>query len=78
MSCHATGGRNLAMTKLNFSDWDNYEPGKQVKKAAAICKRITKGTMPPKSFRVSNPDAIPTASQKEMICTWSGTLTQKK
>ena len=78
MSCHATGGRNMAMAKLNFSNWDSYESDKQAKKAAAICKMITKGAMPPKSFRASNPDAIPTAAQKDMICTWSGTLTQKK
>jgi cytochrome c5 len=78
MGCHATGGKSMAMAKVNFSDWDKYSPEKQAKKAAAICKMLTKGAMPPKSFRESHPDAVPTAAQKDMICKWSETLTQKK
>jgi hypothetical protein len=74
MDCHATGGKGMAMAKLNFSDWDNYSPDKQVRKADAICKIVTKGTMPPKSYGEKNPNAIPTASQKDMICKWSKTL----
>jgi len=78
MGCHATGGRSMAMAKLNFSEWDNYAPDKQAKKAAAICKMISKGKMPPKSFRASHPEAIPTTAQKDMICKWSKSLTQIK
>jgi|WetSurSiteA1Bulk_404760.scaffolds.fasta_scaffold118310_2 cytochrome c5 len=78
MGCHAAGGKSMAMAKVNFSDWDKYSPEKQAKKAAAICKMITKGAMPPKSFRDSHPDAIPTAAQKDMICKWSDTLASKK
>jgi len=78
MGCHATGGKTMAMAKLNFSEWDNYASDKQAKKAAAICKMISKGKMPPKSFRASHPEAVPTASQKDLICKWSKTLTQKK
>jgi cytochrome c5 len=78
MDCHATGGKGMAMAKLNFSEWDNYAPDKQVKKAAAICNIITKGSMPPKSYGAKKPDAIPTASQKDMICKWSETLAPKK
>src|SRR4030066_138609 len=76
MDCHATGGSHMAMSMLNFSDWDNYEAGKQAKKAAAICSELSKEAMPPKSFRKANPDAIPTASQTEKICKWSQSLTQ--
>jgi cytochrome c5 len=78
MDCHATGGKGMAMSKVNFSDWDNYPADKQAKKAEAICKIITKGSMPPKSYGENNPDAIPTAAQKEMICKWSKSLAQVK
>lgn len=78
MDCHATGGKGMAMAKLNFSDWDNYPPDKQAKKVVAICNVITKGAMPPKSYGEKKPEAIPTASQKDMICKWSETLAPKK
>jgi cytochrome c5 len=78
MDCHATGGSHMAMSMLNFSDWNNYEAGKQAKKAGAICYMISKGSMPPKSYRAANPDAIPTEAQKDKICKWSETLKQKK
>jgi cytochrome c5 len=78
MDCHATGGKEMAMAKLNFSDWDNYPVKKQVKKAAKVCTIISKGAMPPKSYVEKNPEAILTASQKEMICKWSNSLATKK
>jgi cytochrome c5 len=78
MDCHATGGSQMAMSVLNFSEWGNYAPGKQVKKASAICNMISNGAMPPKSFRKAHPDAIPTEAQKDSICKWSATLTQNK
>jgi cytochrome c5 len=77
MACHATGGRNLAMLKVNFSEWDEYTPAKQAKKAAAICKVLTKDAMPPKSYRESHPEVIPTAEQKDLICKWSKSMTAK-
>jgi mono/diheme cytochrome c family protein len=77
MGCHATDGKKLAMTKLDFSKWDQYKPKKQAKKATAICEMVTKGSMPPKSFRESHPDKVPTAAQIEEICKWSGTLTKQ-
>lgn len=77
MGCHATDGNKLAMTKLDFSKWDQYKPKKQVKKAAAICKMVTKGSMPPKKFRESHPDKVPTTAQIEEICKWSGTLSKE-
>jgi cytochrome c5 len=77
MGCHATGGKGMAMAKLNFSEWDSYSAEKQAKKAEAICNVITKGSMPPKSFRQSHPEAIPTDAQKELICKWSKTCAEK-
>lgn len=77
-SCHSTGGKGMAMSMVNFSQWDGYSPEKQVKKATAICKVVTKEAMPPKSFRESNPGTALTDSQKEMICKWSKTITPEK
>ena len=78
MDCHATGGSHMAMSMLNFSEWENYESGKQAKKAEAICNMLSKEAMPPKAFKKANPDAIPTEAQKDTICKWSEILTQHK
>jgi hypothetical protein len=78
MGCHATGGKAMAMAKLNFSAWDNYKASKQTKKAADICKMLSTGKMPPKANREKHPENIPTASQIELICKWSKTLAAKK
>jgi hypothetical protein len=74
MNCHATDGKKLAMARVNFSKWDSYSSAEQAKKAAAICKVLMKGSMPPKSFRKAHPDDIPTEAQIEKICKWSKTL----
>ena len=78
MYCHASGGKSIPMAKLNFSNWDRYKSGKQVKKTASICKIISKGAMPTKSYREDNPEANLSATQKELICKWSETLAPKK
>ena len=74
LNCHATGGKALAMAKLNFSEWNNYDPEKQVKKAEAICEKLSKGSMPPKSFVRDHPDKVPTAEQLDIICKWTENL----
>lgn len=78
MACHGTGGKLIPMLKLNLSKWDKYNSDKQVNKAATICDMVTKELMPPKAFRTANPETILTATQKEMICNWSQTLTPGK
>lgn len=55
------------MAKLNFSKLNHYKSSKLIKKVEAICKMISKGAIPPKSFGKLNPDAIPTASQIDII-----------
>jgi len=74
MPCHAEGGKNMAMSMVNFSKWKEYNSDKQAKKASKICNAVTRGSMPPKGFSESNPDAVLTKDQKEMICKWSATL----
>lgn len=78
MDCHANGGSHIAMSVLNFSEWGDLKSGQQVKKAEAICTMISKGSMPPKSFRNAHPDAVPTEVQKDSVCKWSTSLTQNK
>jgi len=78
MDCHATGGSHRAMSMLNFTGWDKYKPGKQARKAGAICNIISKGSMPPRSFREANPEAVPTAAQNDAICEGSKAMKKKK
>jgi cytochrome c5 len=72
--CHGTGGKKMATSIVDLSNWDKYSPDTQAKKAAKICNAATKGFMPPKAFREANPNAIPTTEQRELICKWSQTL----
>jgi hypothetical protein len=75
--CHGDGGKKMAMSMWNFDKWDTYTKEKQSKKANAICKTITKGSMPPKSVKKSYPDLIPNTAQKEIICNWANSLNKK-
>jgi len=77
MPCHFDGGSKMAIFALNFSDWNKYSVEKQFKKGESICKKITDGTMPPKSFRESKPGIVPTKAQVNNICKWTGTLKNK-
>jgi hypothetical protein len=78
ITCHATDGKKIAMAKLNFSKWDSYSSAKQAKKSVDICNVLTKSVMPPKSYRESHPEVVPTQAQIDMICQWSKSLATKK
>ena len=78
MGCHGEGGKGMAMSHVNFSKWSEYTAEKQASKAESICKVVTKGSMPPKSFRKEHPDLIPTEAQVKSICDWSASLNKKK
>jgi hypothetical protein len=71
MDCHADDGSSMARSKVNFSKWNTYDAEKQVKKANAICKELTKGDMPPKKWRANNPDDVPTQTEIDKICLWA-------
>lgn len=71
VKCHASGGRSLAMAKLDFSKWAEYDAVKKAKKADVMCRELTKGSMPPKSFLKNHPELSPTAEQIEAICNWA-------
>jgi hypothetical protein len=39
-----------------------------------MCKELSKGKMPPKSFREDHPEAIPTSDEIKTICDWAQSL----
>jgi hypothetical protein len=72
-ACHNTGG-GMAASVWSFSSWNQYPAKKQAKKASAICRALTNGSMPPAS---AGKDKIPTAEQKNIICSWASSLKVK-
>lgn len=77
IDCHAKGGRKMAMSHVNFSEWDNYSTEKKATKAADIVKMLQKNKMPPKLYRESHPETIPTVAQIESIKKWADSLPKK-
>lgn len=74
MDCHADDGNFMAKGKINFSNWDKYDADKQADKAKAMCKVLTKGSMPPKKWCTNNPNDVPTQAEKDMVCKWATSL----
>lgn len=75
--CHWNDGKRMAMSRINFSKWEEYSTEKQSKKASLICKTLNKGKMPPKSVRKSSPELIPTKELVDLICGWAKSLKSK-
>lgn len=75
--CHWNDGKIMAMSRINFSKWEEYDSEKQAKKASLICKTLKKGKMPPKSVRKSVPELIPTKEQVDLICLWAESFKSK-
>jgi mono/diheme cytochrome c family protein len=72
--CHGKKGRRLPKTRLNFSRWEAYGVSKKVEKASMICSVVSKGSMPPRRIRESNPELILTKEQAQLICSWAESL----
>jgi hypothetical protein len=75
--CHSAPGNGMAMSHLNFDKWETYKPEKQADKAKSMCKQVTKGSMPTKSFRNNNPDKVPTPAEVQVICNWANSFPKK-
>jgi hypothetical protein len=75
--CHAEGGKSMAMAHINLSKWETYAPDKQMSKALDMCKEVTKGAMPPKSFKSGHPDGVPSAKEVATLCNWAHALKGK-
>ena len=69
--CHTDTGNKMALMYINLSNWDKYSPEKQAKKANAMCKMVTKGKMPPKSYREEHPEGVPSKEEIKTICDWA-------
>jgi mono/diheme cytochrome c family protein len=76
VKCHAAGGNKMAMSKLNFDNWDSYAPEKKSAKSDAILKAMNKGSMPPSGFRKNNPNLVPTAADVKKVAAWAGTFSK--
>ena len=74
MDCHADDGNFMAKGKINFSAWEKYDSEKQIDKAKAMCKVLTKGSMPQKKWCANNPKDVPTQAEKDMVCKWAAGL----
>ena len=70
-TCHSEGGNGLAAGMWNLTSWDNYSAKKQAKKVSAMCRAISKGSMPPTNAK--NVKAL-SAEQKEAICNWAASI----
>lgn len=78
IACHSDGANSMAAGMVNFPKWENYSAKKQAKKSAAVCKAMTKGSMPPASFRTNHPEAVPTQQDITIVCDWASSLKIKK
>jgi len=74
INCHTEPGNGMALAHVNLSNWDKYSPEKQASKAEAMCKMVTKGKMPPKKFKESHPEGVPTPAEIKTICDWAESL----
>ena len=74
VKCHTEGGNGMALMHLNLSTWNKFSPEKQASKAKDMCKMVTKGKMPPKSFRESHPDGVPSEAEIKTICDWAASI----
>jgi hypothetical protein len=75
--CHSSEGNSMAKSHVNFTQWEGYAVEKQASKAKSIAKMVTKGSMPPKGFKKSHPDAIPSQAEVEEISKWADALNKK-
>lgn len=72
--CHKLPGMKMALGALNLSDWGKYSTEKQAAKANTMCNFVTKGKMPPKSYKNKNPDKALTSDEIKVICDWAKSL----
>ena len=74
VNCHSEPGKNMALAFVNLTKWSEYSPKKQAAKADAMCDMVTKEKMPPKNFKDSHPEGIPSKVEIKTICDWAQSL----
>lgn len=60
-----------AREHMNFSLWNTYSSSKQARRLEEICEEITAGAMPLPSYLWIHRDAVLTADDKQILCTWT-------
>jgi cytochrome c len=78
MPCHSNNGQKMAKAMLNFSKWDQYGRGTQLRKGKAIARMVRKGSMPPGQFIESSPELALTPTDKDNILKWINSNSKKK
>lgn len=83
--CHSNGGSapwyasiapsylasNSARSKMNFSDWNNYDQATKAQARSLAASVVADGEMPPWDFKLLHPSAGLTASDKAAISRWA-------
>ncbi len=73
--CHAQPSSNfMALSHVNFSDWEKYAPAKQAAKAKDMCTQVTKNKMPPSIFTTKRPDLAVSTDELNTLCNWANSL----
>jgi cytochrome c553 len=70
MTCHSNEGRDKPKAKVNFSVWDQYTPMEKMMISSSIMEEVKKGSMPPKRFLETHPEAVLTEAQISQISQW--------
>jgi hypothetical protein len=74
VKCHAEPAKGMPISMLNLTNWDKLTPEKQAAKAKQMCNMVTKDKMPPKKFRESNPEGVPSKEEITTICDWATSI----
>ncbi len=77
MPCHSNEGRDKPRSAVNFSVWEKYTPMEKMLLTASIIKEVQKGSMPPKGFLKSHPEAALSEIQIKQIVQWCDSLKAK-
>ena len=77
MPCHSNEGRDKPRSAVNFSVWEKYTPMEKMMLTASIIKEVQKGSMPPKGFLKSHPEAALNEIQIKQIVQWCDSLKSK-
>lgn len=56
---------------LNFSEWENYEPGRKLKKLKEIAEEVEEGEMPMEIYVSLHGDAKLSEAEKKSIVEWA-------
>lgn len=60
--------------ELNFSSWRTYDGEKQQELLGEICKQVTSGEMPGRTYVLAHPAARLTQAERENVCAWTKSI----